>query len=374
MVSFLYRVLATAFAALFRLMAPGRQRSGEELRILCLTGGGMGDMADTLALFNALRRHFPRAHLTVACDRSGESVARASDVVNDVIVLKPSSSSWLAALKNAGRLQNYDWALAAKDGFDRRLALMVRLSNATVRVGFEHPHRPLSAYFTDPLPLPQGEEHRTDTLLRLLKPLGMVRPTSMSVDLNLNVPNAAKAFATAVLSKPPFSESKHYLLINLTRTPGLKFREEDFIALIGRLLNSTQFVVALVAEPADQPLAFEVAAVMASDRITAVETPEMLDLAALLEHATCLVTPEGDIAHLAAAINIPALVLWHGDHFQRRHARARRLAFVRAEAGEANIPLERVWQALLPFLGSHREGIDQKMTDLLDLPPLSDFT
>jgi ADP-heptose:LPS heptosyltransferase len=362
------------FAAFFLALAPRRKMTGNELRILCLTHGGMGDAIDAVPLLNALRRFFPHAHLTVACDPAGAPIMEACDAVNVIIVLKLSRSPWLAALKNAGRLQNHDWAIAAKDDFDRRLALMTRLTNARVRVGFERRIRLPSIYFTDPVPLPESEEHQTETLMRLLRPLGMVNSTGLSVDLSLRVPDNARVFAVEVMSHPPFNEAKHYLLVNLTRTPDLKFREEDFIALIARLLNSTQFTVALVAAPPDQPFAFEIAAVMGSDRIAAVETPEALDLAAMLEHASFFITPEGPIAHLAAAVGTPSLVLWCGDSFAQRHSRGRRHAFVHAEPGEATIPLERVWQALVPFLGSHQEGIEQKMHDLMDLPPLSDFT
>jgi ADP-heptose:LPS heptosyltransferase len=362
------------FATIFRALAPRRGKRGvDELRILCIMSGGMGDAIDTLPLFNALRRHFPHADLTVACDPAGAPVAMASAAVNAVIVLHSSWSAWLAALKNARHLQNFDWAIAAASDFDRCLALMTRLSNATTRIGFERHVQPPSAYFTDPLPLPEKEEHQVDSLLRLLKPLGMVRTTALSSDLSLRVPDTARVFATQVLSQPPFSVFHYYLLINLTRTPGLKFREEDFIELIGRLLSSTPFVIGLVAAPADQPVAFEIASVMGSDRITAVDTPEALDLAGLLEGASFLLTPEGTIAHLAGAVGTPALVLWHGDSFASRHSRGRRHTFVHAEPGEAIIPVDRVWQAMVPFLGSHQERLDQKMTDILDLPPSSDF-
>jgi ADP-heptose:LPS heptosyltransferase len=316
-----------------------------------------------------MRRHFPQAHLTVACDPAGAAIAQASDVVNDVMVLKQSWSTWLAALRNAGPMQNYDWALVARGDFDRRLALMARLSNAEVRVGFDRRTRSPSVYFTDPLPLPESEEHRVDTLLRLLKPLGMVRPTGLSVDPTLRVPAVARVFATEVMNQPPFNLYPHFLLINLTRNPALKFREENFIELIGRLINSTQFVIGLVAAPEDQGVAFEIASCMGSDRIASVEAPGIIDLASLLEHATFLITPEGDIAHLAGAVGTPTLVLWHGRHFQLRHSRGPRHAFVHAEPGEATIPVERVWQALLPYLGSYQSGLEKKMADLLEPPP-----
>ena len=82
------------------------------------------------------------AHIAVACDPAGTAIAQACDAVNEVIVLNPGWSRWQAVIKNAARLQNYDWAIAAKGGVDRRLATLTRLTNAAVRVGFEKSYRP----------------------------------------------------------------------------------------------------------------------------------------------------------------------------------------------------------------------------------------
>jgi heptosyltransferase III len=369
------RLFASGFATIFRVLAR-RSRSKESgPRILCLTRGGTGDMLDTLPLFHALRRHFPRGHLAVACDPRGSPIAQACEVVNDVIELNPNWNSWLAALKNAWRLQDYDWVIAAKSDIDLRMARLTRLTNATIRIGFERPTQRRSTYYTDPVALPAepNEEHRIDTLLRLLKPLGLVKQTGLTVDLSLCVPNAARALAAEIMAQPPFDPSRRLVMINLSSTVKVKFHEEDFIALAGRLLSSTDFTVALVAAPADQPKAFEIAACMGSKRITSVETSEPLDLAALLANAAVLITPESEAAHLAAAVGTPAVILWSEGNFKKKHSRGRRHVFVHAESGEKTIPVERVWQTLQPFLRSKQDSVEKEWANLLELPPSPDF-
>src|SRR5476651_615136 len=214
------------------------RRHPENPRILVIRRNRMGDMIYTLPLLHALRRHFPQAHLTVACDPLGAPIAQACPAVNDVIVLEPGWNPWQAALKNAARLQDYDWVIAAKGGFDRRLAVLTRLTNAAIRIGFERRADRPSAYYTDPVALPGDphEEHQIETLLRLLKPVGLVKPTEFTVDLSLRVPDASEEFAAEILSKPPFAPSHRYMLMNFSSTVGLKFREEDFIALARRVL------------------------------------------------------------------------------------------------------------------------------------------
>jgi ADP-heptose:LPS heptosyltransferase len=321
-------------------------------RILVIRRNRMGDMIYTLPLLHALHRHFPQAHIAVACDPLGAPIAQACEAVSDVIVLKTAWNPWSAAFKNAARLQDYDWVIAAKGGFDRRLAVLTRLTNAAIRIGFERrPDRP-STYYTDPVALPAElhEEHQVETLVRLLKPLGLVKPTGFTADLSLRVPDSSRAFASEALAQPPFEPSNPFMLINLSSTVRLKFREEDFIELAKRIMGSTGLVIGLVAAPADQAQAQEIAACMGSKRITAVDTPGPLDLAALLEQAVFLVTPEGGAAHLAAAVGTPALILWSEGPFQKWHSRGKRHTFVHAAPGEKTIPVERVWKILEPLL------------------------
>lgn len=330
-------------------------------RILVIRRNRLGDMLYTVPLLHALRRHYPHAHITVACDAPGVPIARACAAVDEVHLLDQGVIRWIALWKSAAQLQDHDWVIAAKGGFDRRLALLTRLTNAPVRIGFErHADRP-SACFTDPVALPLhepgGEEHQIDTLMRLLQPLGLVNPTQFGIDLSLSLPTSSARFAKTALAEPPFAHARRFLLINLSSTVPLKFREEEFIDIISRLLGATDFAIGLVSALADQARTRELAHCLASPRLTSIVTPGPLDLAALLKRATVLLTPEGGAAHLAAAMGTPAVVLWSEGPFQKWHSRAANHAYVHAQAGERAIPADRVWQALQPFLDSKNPGL-----------------
>jgi heptosyltransferase-3 len=323
-------------------------------RILVIRRDRLGDMIHALPLLHALRRHYPKAHLSVACDPPGEAIAQACPAVNEVIVLEPDWNPWQTLVKNAERLQEHDWVLAAKAGFDRPLAMLTRLTGAAIRIGFERRADRASAYYTDPVALPQNpqEEHEIETLLRLLQPLGLLKPMEYTIKLDLRVPEASRAFAAEVLGRPPFAPSGRFILINFSSSVRVKFREEDFIGLMKLLLGTTDLAIGLVAAPADQTKADEIATCMASNRIIALATPGVLDLAALLEQALCLLTPEGGAARLAAAMDLPALVLGSEGPREKGYPRKTRQAFVHPEPGEKSIPLERVWQTLQPFLSA----------------------
>ncbi len=327
------------------------QRNSPQPRILVIRRNRLGDMICTLPLLYALRRHYPKALLTVACDPTGEPIARACQAVNDVIVLEMVGNRWLGVLKNAKRLQGFDWVIAAKGGFDRRLAALACLTHGAIRIGFEKSKRKPSLYYTHPVAPPDDwQEHQIETLLRLLEPLGVVEITGHTVRLALDVPAEAKAFAQTVLTAPPFAQARRFVLINISSTVQVKFSLDDFMALAGRILAGTEWAIGWVSAPADQEKARELALRCPADRVAAVATSGPLELAALMERAVVLVTPEGGAAHLAAATGTPALVLWSEGPFHKWRSRGKNHIFVLPKPEEASLPIEQVWTALEPLL------------------------
>jgi ADP-heptose:LPS heptosyltransferase len=378
MFSFLSQLPVTIYGFLLRVAAgllKGKAKTPRtDSRILCLTDGGVSDMVYALPLFHAIRRHHLKSHLTVACTLAGEPVALACPAVNDVIVLDPGWNPWQAAYRNAAFLQNYDWVVAVKGNFDRRQAVLTRLTNAAVRIGFEKRVDRPSLYFTDPVALPAKDEkeHHIETLLRLLKPLGLVKATALTVDFNLHLPDTALAFAAEMLAVPPFDIAPRFMLMNLSSPGRLLFREEDFIATARQVLSTTEFAIGLVASAADMQKAREIAMCMNSKRIVAIETPGPMELAAVMTKAAFLVTPEGETAHLAAAVGTAAVVLWSDSDFEKWRSRGRRHVFVQAEPRQ-NIPAEEVWKAMQPFLVERPPELGNEWGDFVELPPSSDF-
>ena len=350
------RFFLALVGALLRRNAKRPPETGRP-RILVIRRNRMGDMICTLPLLHALRRYFPSAYLVVACDEPGAPIARACAAVNETILLESQGFHWLRLFRDAARLQGFDWVLAAKGGFDRRLAVLTRLTNGLRRVGFEEENGRGFAYYTDPVALPQDtREHQIETQLRLLPPMRMGQESNV-VDLHLDLPSRAEDFAAKILGQPPLSAGAGFMLINISSTSRLLFRDEDFLELVARLLVTTDLAIGFVAAPAAQEKAHLLAGRAGSNRVLAIATWDPLELAALLRRATTFLTPEGGAAHLAAAMGTPAVVLWSEGPFEKWRSRSEHHVFIRAETGETNIPLERVLDALESLLaGASRQA------------------
>ena len=79
------------------------------------------------------------------------------------------------------------------------------------------------------LPEDPYNEHQIETLLRLLQPLGVAVANQYTVNLDLTLPEPAEQFAATLLA--PLGHAR-FMLVNLSSTASLRFRDEDFAELI----------------------------------------------------------------------------------------------------------------------------------------------
>ena len=317
----------------------GERKAGS---ILVIRRNRMGDMICTLPLLHAIREQYPEAYLAVACDGPGVPIAEACPAVNEVILLNNKRVSFFDYPEINRMSRSFETVVAAKGGFDRRLAAMTRISGAPVRIGFAGPDDDGGYYYTKPVALPPRGEHQVETLLRLGKPLGINEVTRTCYDLKLS--DSAVNFGEQWMLEPPFSRAERLVLINISSTAPVKFGDEDFVELARRA--AAHGAVAFVAAPEDQAKARTLAEKAGAERVVAVATPGPMELAALLVRAAVLVTPEGGAAHLATVTDTPAVVLWSEGPFEKWRSRGENHQFVQAEAGETKLPLERVWPAV----------------------------
>jgi heptosyltransferase-3 len=316
----------------------------EAPRLLVIRRNRMGDMICTLPLLRALRRRFPRARITVACDQAGVPIAQACSAVDRVILLRRGWRLWTAPFGSPRQWQDFDGVLAVKAGFDRRLGWLARLTNAARRIGYED--GPRSDFYTDPVPLPTElwNVHQIEATLGLLAPLGIAPPADPVRDLTLDLPAPAVAFAENLSS---FWKESRLLLINLSSTTPIRVRDGDLAALIRGYTGRDDIRVGLVALPRDLARARSLAE---GSGARVLDTPGPLELAALIGRAHVLVTGEGGGAHLAAAMGRPAVVLWSEGPFEKWHSRGHGHTFVRLEPGEKWVPLDRLRAALAAYL------------------------
>ncbi len=315
----------------------------EPKRILVIRRNRMGDMICTVPLLHALRRHFPATHIAVACDKEGMAVAQACPAVDDVRVL---SRGLIGTAMNAMRLRGYDAVIAAKGGFDNRLARLTRLTDAPVRIGFQSPGaKQKSSHYTHRVsPSAIKGEHQIETCLRLLEPLGI---TDRSVDLTLRLPDEAVAFAKETIQQRRDAKHRHVVVLNISSNRPIPLSVDHLTALIRRL-ETHGALVAISCLPSKIELAraHRLAARVKSSSTFVLETPDILQLGAVIQKSAFLFTPEGGVGHLAAALGTPALVLWSEGPFEKWKTWADNHHYLRLDQRTSPVTVDDVWDAM----------------------------
>ncbi|HSI85636.1 MAG: glycosyltransferase family 9 protein [Candidatus Methylacidiphilales bacterium] len=344
-------------------------------RILILRRNRMGDMLCAYPLIRAIRLAYPEAVIHIACDKAALAVAQACPHADGAILLRPGWHRWHMALRNAGDLQGYDVAVAVKGGFDLVLASLLRLTNAPMRIGFRPKDSErsgsdvaisseISAFYTHILPPPPWGEHQMETCLRLAGPL-LAAPTKsrhitdIGSDIHAAIRDGAlrispdiRRWADDALTRivPGFSHAagpSRFALINISSTTPLKWKDAYFQEFVRRLVHDLSLPAAFVFAPADQPRAEVMVRALAIPGVTSLATPTPLHLAAVLQHAAFLFSPEGGAGHLASFTGTPLLLLWSEGPYEKWHPRAEKLHVFRADLAHPQlITIDEVMDAI----------------------------
>jgi ADP-heptose:LPS heptosyltransferase len=288
-------------------------------KIAMIRRNRLGDMICTLPLIHSLKEKFPGAKIVVLSDAAGCEVARWSPLVDEVHLVRTTFLKFLTPWLNRGALKECDVVIAAKGGFDRGLAKMVRASGAPHRLGFDPSAK--SFYYTDPIPLPEYE-HQIKTLFRLLRPLGVEEPEVYRFELP--IPEVSDSILDWSVGLGDSNSKK--LLLTLTCNRGQYWPMERYGALIDRLQSTGRIVVGVMKRPEDS-FSEEVRNALSNRRVSLLEPKNLAVVANLLKRADGYISPEGGLVHLAASTGTPTMVLWRPDGVVRKWGSTARTHF-----------------------------------------------
>ena len=293
--------------------------------ILVIRRDNIGDLVCTTPLIHALRKHFPKARLSVLVNSYNRPVVENNpdiDVIYAYMKAKhrePGQSVlgvlWKRLqLMRELRRQRFDYAIIAGAHFLPRGMRLARAIKPKHIVGFTEPgkrgieHIDTGVTYTQPKPL-----HEAEDVFRLLAPLGIS-----------GEPPAMRLFpaAAAVASAQSALRAKHLALDNLigvhisARKPLNRWPAENFADLIRRLhqAHGADFMlfwspgsVANPRHPGDDEKAQQIMDAVKDIPVLAYPTDSLDQLIAGLAQCRAVVCSDGGAMHIAAALGKPIL-------------------------------------------------------------------
>ena len=272
-------------------------------RILVIRPGGLGDMILLQPMLRKLHDTYPAALIDLICERRNEEILKLSKFPVNVLTYDAHPLRLLHRLWSGG----YDVAIDSEQ-FHYFSAVMAGLSRAPIRIGYKiNPGRnPLYTHLISY----DMEGYEADEFIKLLAPFGISGQGQVSGCLA--VPDSQLPDDVAVLIRKSGQESPLILLHVGASTRYKTWAFSRFVGLVRGLAAEPDALIGLVGGGNDRALANRVAEQCGMpDRIRVLAGRLAISQTAeLLSHAALFVGGDSGLAHLAAAYDVPAGVMF----------------------------------------------------------------
>jgi ADP-heptose:LPS heptosyltransferase len=301
-------------------------------KILVIRGGALGDFILTLPVLAALRRRFPNHALEILGYERAASLAVAGGLAGRVSALESPHLAGFFARDGAwpARASEYfagfelivSYAHDPEGIFQSNVLLCV---DARFLAG---PHRPDES----------SQCHATQTLLRPLQNLGVSEADPRP---RLVLPGPAEPRAEKWLAVHPGSGSARK-----------NWPESKWSELLQRLAEETCWHCLLIGGEAEGSRCERLAALLPNHRVQVARNLPLVELAQRMRSCAAFVGHDSGITHLAAALDLPGLVLWGPSNETVWRPMSERMRLLRDERGLDALPVQTVFDEITPITQS----------------------
>jgi heptosyltransferase III len=313
-------------------------------KILVIRGGAIGDFILTLPAISALRQQFPQVHLEVLGYPHIIQLAMAGGLVDHARSIEARSLAGFFA-------RNGELEAALADYFSEFDLIVSYLYDPDeifkTNVGRCSPAQFLACAHR---PDERSTIHAAKFFLKPLERLAIfeadpVPRLRLSLVTHSAAPGKGPAATEGVLSSPAKP------VIRLALHPGSgserkNWPEHNWAELLQKLINLTAFELLLVGGEAEEERLQRLAAALPLARARVAQSLPLTQLAGLLTRCQGFVGHDSGIAHLAAALGLPALLLWGVSNETIWRPPAERVSLVRDPGGLDRVSTETVFEGI----------------------------
>jgi lipopolysaccharide heptosyltransferase II len=289
-------------------LAPARWDWQDVERVLVVRLRSIGDTVLATPALYALRRFLPRARIDILLEDWVAPVLDRFEDVDNIITVERGSTASRARVARELRAARYDVAFNLHGG--TTATLLVRASGARHRVGYaNYRYSRLHNHNAPPAPELWGRErtHSVEQQLALLGWTGV--PVSARTPTRLAVTPEAAASVAVKLRAAGFNEAMPFALLH----PAAAFESKqwdvyNFARVAEEIARRGLPCVAIAASGEEQILADLVK--NCSARVTALTGLALPEVTALAARARLFVGNDSGIAHIAAAVGAPSVVIF----------------------------------------------------------------
>ena len=281
--------------------------------ILLIRLSSLGDIVLASPAIRAVRRHYPKARITMLVAKQYADLLTENSHLDEVITFdrtaKNRDTGEMVRIVRLLRRRNFDLAIDFQRKF--RTSLLTYLSSSKCRVGN---HRPNGLMCTVRVP-DRVNKHAIDRYFDLLYPLG-IEPTDRTLELFLS--DSDRERARDILAKEGVHPNR--LKVGLFPGAGWKLREwmpNRFAAIGDRIIKDFDAQVLIFGGPNEGELVNHIAHLMTAQATTFAANIPIRHFAALVEACNLFITNDTGPMHIAAAMRTPTVALFGpGNHIR----------------------------------------------------------
>jgi heptosyltransferase-2 len=280
-------------------------------RILVRGVNWVGDTVLSYPAVQQLKTFFPKSHLAVLVPSYLVDLWKTFPYVDEIIPFQKKGgigSIWEDLnLSQSLKERNFDLAVILPRSF--RSALHIFLARIPIRIGYRDEWR--SLFLTHGIRRTQEvlQGHRVYYYLKLIEPFGKSEPPPSP---RIFLREEDRKWADRMLKDLGIPEGKPLIGMNPGASYGLAkcWNPDRFGELGKRLANKWETKVLLFGKEGERPIIYEILRHLGIKGIDLVGKTGLLQLAALLERCTLLITNDTGTMHVAAAISTPVVALF----------------------------------------------------------------
>lgn len=291
-----------------RPLAPARWDWREVRRVLVVRLRSIGDTVLATPSLDALRRFLPTARIDVLLESWVAPVLEGFDAVDDVVTVERASTASRARVARRLRAAHYDVAYNLHGG--TTATLLMRAAGAKHRVGYSsYQYSRLLNHAAPPPPELWGKAatHSVEQQLALLGWTGV--PVSDRPPTRLSVTEKALRSVSERLRAKNLNEAKPLALIH----PAAAFETKQWatanFARVAEDLSKRGFNCVAIAAP-NESRVLSALIENSSAGIEAFTDLSLPEVTALAARARLFVGNDSGIAHIAAAVRVPSVVIF----------------------------------------------------------------
>ena len=296
----------------------GLKRAGlpEKVRnILVIRPDGIGDVMFSTPLYEALKKRYPDANLTVLVSAYTKDILEMNPYVDNLLVLR---NTWFTANKRTKyseilsmlwniREKNFDIGIDLRG--DVRNILLMLFGKVSYRVGYGITG---GGFLLNKMLSYEKDIHEVDRNLKLIKELDC---SVVNRRLQIYYSQADKESILNLLEREHVGKNDILLAVHMeTGYPSKLWKTDRFVQLLQEMNKRDYGKIVLVGEGKNVNGFHNVHGRLGFNYINTIGKLSISKLAVLLERCAVLISCDSGPVHVATAVGIPCIVLFSGTN------------------------------------------------------------